>query len=278
VAGGLVRAAENGRAIGAEAIQIFTRNQRQWAARAVAPQEALAFRAAMAQSGIALVVAHGSYLINLASPDAAQRSRSMDAFAAELERCQALGVERLVFHPGAHLGTGEDAALSAIAASLDDVLGRGPGAGVRPLVEVTAGQGTSVGHRFEHLAEILSRARRGDRLGVCLDTCHLFAAGYDIATPRGYEASLRSFDRIVGLSRVGAVHLNDAKRGLGSRLDRHAAVGHGCLGLAAFRRILNDPRLAGVPMLVETPGPLARWKRELALLKRLRGLRRSARG
>ena len=272
VAGGLAQGPRNGRAIGAEAIQIFTRNQVQWAARRVEPEEARDFARALAESGVRVVVAHGSYLVNLASPEGAQRERSLEAFAAELERCHALGVERLVFHPGNHLGAGEDAALTAVARGLDQVLARAPGWRVRPLLEVTAGQGTSLGHRFEHLAEILARSRQGARLGVCLDTCHLFAAGYDISTPRGYEATLERFDRIVGLDRLGAVHLNDAKRGLGSRLDRHAAVGAGCLGLPLFRRVVDDPRFAGVPLLLETPGPLDRWKRELELLKGMRRL------
>jgi deoxyribonuclease-4 len=270
VAGGLVKAAANASAIGAEAIQIFTRNQVQWAARPVAPEEARAFAGAMAGSGVALVMAHGSYLVNLASPDESLLRKSRDAFFADLQRCAKLGIPYLVFHPGAHLGAGEDAGLRAVASSLDEVLDRDRELPVMPLLEVTAGQGSSLGHRFEHLAEILSRSRHGDRLGVCLDTCHLFAAGYDIASPRGYDATLLAFDRIVGLSKVRAVHLNDAKKGLGSRLDRHAPVGEGCLGLPTFRRLVNERRFAGVPMVVETPGPLARWKRELDLLKRLR--------
>ena len=270
VAGGLVKAAANGSAIGAEAIQIFTRNQVQWGAKPVTSEEAGAFAAAMAGTGIALVLAHGSYLVNLASPDPALLRKGRDAFLAELRRCQQLGIPYLVFHPGAHLGAGVEAGLRAIAGSLDEVLDRAPGLSVTPLLEVTAGQGSSLGWCFEHLAEILSRSRHGDRLGVCLDTCHLFAAGYDIATARGYESTLAAFDRLVGLARVRAVHLNDAKKGLGSRLDRHAPLGEGCLGLPAFRRMVNDRRFAGVPMVVETPGPLARWKRELDLLKRLR--------
>jgi deoxyribonuclease-4 len=270
VAGGLVNAATNATAIGAEAIQIFTRNQVQWAVRPVATDEARAFSEAMAGTGVALVLAHGSYLVNLASPDPALREKSLEAFWAELQRCQALGIPYLVFHPGAHLGSGDEAGLGAVARSLDDALDRDRRLPVRPLLEVTAGQGSSLGHRFEHLAEILSRSRHGDRLGVCLDTCHLFAAGYDIATSRGYERTLGAFDRIVGLSRVRAFHLNDARKGLGSRLDRHAPVGEGCLGLSTFRRLLNDPRFDGIPMVLETPGPLLRWKRELELLKQLR--------
>lgn len=270
VAGGLVKAAANGAAVGAEAIQIFTRNQVQWAVRPVAPDEARGFSEAMKDTGIGRVMAHGSYLVNLASPDHALREKSLEAFWAELQRCRALAIPYLIFHPGAHIGSGEEAGLAAVARSLDDALDRDRRLPVTPLLEVTAGQGSSLGHRFEHLAEVLSRSRHGDRLGVCLDTCHLFAAGYDIATPRGYEKTLADFDRLVGLSKVRAFHLNDARKGLGSRLDRHAPVGEGCLGLPVFRRLLNDPRFDGIPMVVETPGPLLRWKTELDLLKRLR--------
>jgi deoxyribonuclease-4 len=270
VAGGLDKAAANAMAIGAEAIQIFTRNQVQWATRSIAPDEARGFREAMSGTLVSLVVAHGSYLVNLASPDPVLLEKSRQAFRHELDRCAALGIPYLVFHPGAHMGAGEAAGIRAIIRSLDAVLDGDRGGPVVPLLEVTAGQGSSLGHRFEHLAEILSGSRHPDRLGVCLDTCHLFAAGYDIKTPRGYQATLADFERIVGLPKLRAIHLNDAKKGLGSRLDRHARAGEGCLGLATFRRLVNEPRFENLPMLLETPGPLERWKQELELLKRLR--------
>jgi deoxyribonuclease IV len=270
VAGGLHKAPANGRAIGAEAIQIFTRNQVQWKSRPVAADEAATFRDAVAASGVRHVVTHGSYLINLAARDPALLTKSRDAFVADMERCHALGVPHLVFHPGAHLGVGEEAGVLAIAASLDDILVRTAGLSVVPLLEVTAGQGSCLGHRFEHLAEILRLVRTPERLGLCLDTCHLFAAGYDIATPEGYEQTVADLDRLVGLHKVKAFHLNDAKKGLGSKLDRHAPIGKGTLGIEPFRRIVNDPRFAGLPMVVETPGPLAVWKEEVALLRSLR--------
>jgi deoxyribonuclease-4 len=272
-AGGLSNAAEEGRAIGADVIQIFTRNQVQWRARPVASDEAQAFRAALATSGVRLVVTHGSYLVNLASPSRPILKRSRDAFLAEMQRCAALGIPYLIFHPGAHMGAGEDAGLSAVAASLDFVLERAEGLHVTPLLEVTAGQGSYVGHRFEHLAAIFDRTRRADHLGVCLDTCHLLAAGYDIATEDGYARTMDDLVRLVGLPRLKALHLNDAKKGLGSRLDRHEAIGEGFLGLETFRRIVNDPRLDGLPMILETPGGADAWKREIALL---RGLRRAS--
>lgn len=270
IAGGLHKAPENGRAIGAEAIQIFTRNQVQWNAKPVSTEEAAAFRTALRASDVRVVLTHGSYLINLAALDPALLAKSRDAFVADMERCHVLGVPSLVFHPGAHMGAGEPAGLAAIAQSLDDILARTRGLAVTPLIEVTAGQGSSLGHRFEHLADLFARVQTPERLGVCLDTCHLFAAGYDIATPRGYDETIASLDRVVGLGRVKAFHLNDAKKPLGSRADRHASIGQGTMGIETFRRIVNDPRFAGLPMVVETPGPVAVWKEEVALLRRLR--------
>jgi deoxyribonuclease-4 len=267
--GGLALAPARAAAIHAEAIQIFTRSQLQWRARPIEPEEAAAFRAATAAHGLRAVVAHGSYLVNLASPEPGALARARDAFVADMERCHALGIRSLIFHPGAHLGAGEAAGLAAVAASLDHVLERTPGLDVRPALEITAGQGSSLGHSFEQLAAILEGARHAERVDVCLDTCHLLAAGYDIVTASGYEATLRSFDRIVGLRRLAAVHLNDARRERGSHADRHAPIGEGHLGLAFFRRIVRDPRLRGLPLILETPGGLPKWKRELALLRRL---------
>jgi len=273
-AGGLARAPENGRAIGARAIQIFTRNQLQWAGRPLGKKEAAEFRAAVAASGVRVVLSHGSYLVNLASPHGPSLRRSRAAFRNEMRRCHLLGIPYLVFHPGAHLGAGEAVGLANVARSLDQVLER-PAYDVMPLVEVTAGQGSCIGHRFAHLAEILDRVKSPERVGFCLDTCHLYAAGYDITTPRGYEQAFAELEKRVGLGRVRAFHLNDAKQGLGSRLDRHQSIGKGHLGLATFRRLLRDPRFRGVPMVLETPGPLARWKAELRLLRSLRGRARS---
>ena len=270
-AGGLHNAPERGREIAAEAIQVFTRNQVQWAARPVSRREAAAFRAAVERNRIRVVLSHGSYLVNLATPDRVAYQRSRAAFLAEMRRCHALGIPYLVFHPGAHMGAGEEAGLRRVAESLNHALDRGRDLAVMPLLEVTAGQGSSVGHSFEHLARILAQLETPLRVGVCLDTCHLLAAGYDIATSRGYARTMEDLERTVGLSRVKAFHLNDAKKGLGSRLDRHESIGRGFLGAATFRRLLRDRRFRGVPMVLETPGGLPRWKKELALLRRLRG-------
>ncbi|HET9315711.1 MAG TPA: deoxyribonuclease IV [Vicinamibacteria bacterium] len=269
-AGGLHNAPAHGHDIGATAIQVFTRSQRQWAARPLEHEEAASFRAALAASGVRSVMSHASYLINLASPDPALSERGREAFRVEMTRCHALGIPLLVFHPGAHLGAGEDEGVRAVARSLDVVLTACRGARVTPAIELTAGQGSCVGHRFEHLAEMLARVKSPDRVAVCLDTCHLYAAGYDIATPRGYEKTLAEFDRVVGLDKLRAIHLNDSRKPLGSRVDRHAPIGEGFLGLRTFRRLLADPRLRDVPKVLETPGGLEAWRRELALLRGLR--------
>jgi deoxyribonuclease-4 len=266
-AGGLHKAPGHGEDIGATAIQVFTRNQRQWAAKPLSAEETAAFRTALSATGVRAVMAHASYLINLASPDPTVLGRGRDALREEIARCHALGIPYAIFHPGAHLGCGEDAGVRGVAASLDDVLSASRGSEVMALVEITAGQGSCVGHRFEHLAEVLARVRSPERVGVCLDTCHLYAAGYDLATPRGYERTLGEFDRVVGLGTLRAMHLNDSRRELGSRVDRHAPIGEGHLGLATFRRIVADERLAAVPKVLETPGGLEGWRREIALLR-----------
>jgi deoxyribonuclease-4 len=267
--GGVPNAPANGRAIGATAIQIFTRNQRQWACKPMGAGEAAAFRSALKGSGVRAVLSHASYLINLASvvPDFLEKSRH--ALAEEIRRCHLLGIPHAVVHPGAHMGAGEKAGLDAVARSLDHVLRRTRGRAATPLLEVTAGQGTCLGHTFEQLASILDRVKEPERVGICLDTCHLNAGGYDIVSAEGWERTMESFSRTIGLHKLKAVHLNDARSARGSRLDRHERAGRGQLGLETFRRILNDPRLRGIPMVVETPGPLEEWKSEIA---RLRGL------
>jgi deoxyribonuclease IV len=267
--GGLFRAPGNGQAIGATAIQVFTRNKMQWQVAPLGPEEAASFRRELARTGVRAVLSHASYLINLASPNPEFLGKSRDAMVAELARCHALGIPHAVVHPGAHMGEGERAGLCAVAASLDEILERTAGLEAGLLLEVTAGQGSCLGHRFEHLAEILGFVRKPERLGICLDTCHLYAADYDLASPRGYEATLRAYEDVLGLHRLKAIHLNDSKTPRGSRVDRHARAGEGTLGLATFRRVLLDPRLAGVPKVVETPGPLDKWKAELALLRGL---------
>ncbi len=271
IAGGMHRAFERGRSAGCRALQVFLKNSTQWRDRELLPEDLLRFRAAQEQSGIRHVVAHNSYLINLASPNPELRARSIDAFADEMERARLLGIPFVVLHPGSHLGAGERAGIRRVAAALDRALDRvGPPVGV--LIENTAGQGSCLGHRLEQLAEILERVRADRRVGFCIDTCHLFAAGYDIRTAEGYEETVARIDRLLGLERVRAVHVNDSVKDLGSRVDRHMHIGRGRLGLEPFRLLINDRRFARVPKILETPKgeDLAEDRVNLATLRSLK--------
>lgn len=253
VAGGLVEGLRRGAELGCDTLQIFVKSPSQWQSKPLLPEDAEAFRVAHAASAIGPVVAHAAYLINLAAPDPQILSRSRAALADELRRCAALGVAALVVHPGAHMGAGEEAGLAAIARSLDAVdaeLGECP---TRVLLEITAGQGTVLGSRLQHLAAIRAQAGSRDRLGVCLDTCHAFAAGYALDSAAGWGDFLAEVDSEIGFDLVGCVHLNDSVGALGSRKDRHANIGEGCLGVEPFRRLLTEPRLSGVPKILETP-------------------------
>jgi deoxyribonuclease-4 len=268
--GGVDKAPVNGQGLGCEAIQVFTRNQMQWRARPLSNLETAGFRDGIKECGIQATVSHDSYLINLGSHDPLTLQKSLDAFADEIERCEQLGIPVLVFHPGSHVGAGEAAGLQRIVDSLNAVLGQKPKYRTRVLLENTAGQGSNLGYRFEQLAEILAKTENPKRLGVCLDTCHLFASGYDLRTRSTYEATFREFDAIVGLSRVKVFHLNDSKKSLGSRVDRHENIGKGELGLEPFRFLLNDPRFAGLPMLLETPGGDESYRIDLTTLRSLK--------
>ena len=256
IAGGLHRALERGRELGCETVAIFSRNQRQWRVPPLAPEAVAAWREALERLGYdaAAVLCHDSYLINLGHPEREPWERSRAAFLAEVDRCDALGIRHLVFHPGAHLGgLSERGCCERVAEALRWTLDARPDSQVVLCVENTAGQGTTIGHRVEHLARILERTDAPGRVGVCFDTCHAFAAGYDLRLEPDYEATLRSWDDAVGLDRIRGVHLNDAQRPLGSRVDRHANIGFGELGEAVFRRLVNDPRFAHCPACVETP-------------------------
>jgi len=253
IAGGLPRAVDRAEASGCAALQIFTKSAGQWRARELPPEEIALFRRRVRQTRIRPVVAHNSYLINLAAADPALRTRSIESLCDELDRAEALGLDGLVMHPGSFTSGTESGGLRLIAEGLARIFDARPDARTRVLLEHTAGQGTNLGHRFEHLAEIIERLNGSRRVGVCLDTCHLIASGYDIRSERGYEDTFRQFGRIVGFSRLKVFHVNDSKKPCGSRVDRHEHIGKGCLGLAPFRRILNDPRFAKLPMLLETP-------------------------
>ncbi len=252
IAGGIYRAFGLGKAAGCRTIQIFLKNSNQWKAKPLSETDRLLYRQARAESGISPVVAHNSYLINLASPDPALRRRSLDAFVVELERANFLGVACVILHPGAHMGAGEEAGASRVAAALNCALEEVEPP-VRILLENTAGQGTCLGHRFEHLAAILERLHDRSRTGVCLDTCHAFAAGYDIRSRAAYRKTMREFDRLIGIRNIGVVHVNDSLKDLGSRVDRHTHIGQGRIGLEGFRCLIRDRRLAAIPKILETP-------------------------
>ncbi|NOY12785.1 MAG: deoxyribonuclease IV [Deltaproteobacteria bacterium] len=269
IAGGIEKAIARGEEIGATAIQVFTRNASRWQARPLSTDAVAAFRAARKDSKIAYVAAHDSYLINLASPDPELRDKSIAAFADELERCALLGITDLVMHPGAHMGQGTAAGLSTLVESFQRIFSAAP-AEVRVLVENTAGQGTSLGARFEELASILERLPQGN-LAICLDTCHAFAAGYDLSSVEGYAAMMAEFERLIGVEQLALFHLNDSKKPLGSRVDRHEHVGRGLIGPAGFAALMQDERFAGVAKIIETPSGDAHCDdlANLALLRQL---------
>jgi deoxyribonuclease-4 len=253
IAGGVDKAPLRGREVGCDAIQIFTKSNRQWRARPLDDDEVQAFRGNLAAAGIGPVVAHDCYLLNLAAPNAAIWRRSVLAFREELERAERLGIPSLVTHPGSGLGASEADSIARVAEALNRLHADLPHHRVRILLETTAGQGTSLGHRFEQLAAILDKVDAPHRVGICLDSCHLFAAGYDLRTAEGYRDTMRALGTCLGVSRVKCIHLNDSQKGLGSRVDRHAHIGEGQLGLAPFASFLKDPRFRRVPMILETP-------------------------
>ncbi len=272
IAGGLHRALERGRQIGCGAVQIFLKNQRQWAAKPLSPEAVSAFELARTLTGIRHVFAHSSYLINLAAPADAAWAQAVDAFTDEIARAEALGLACVVIHPGSHLGAGVEAGLARVTAALDEVTRRTPGYRVKIALENTAGAGNAIGRTFAELGTLISRAARPERLGVCVDTCHLFAAGYDIRDQAGYRGTMRECREAVGFGRVLAFHLNDAKAPLASGLDRHENIGKGRLGLTPFRLLLRDRRLARIPKVIETPKEPepAADVRNLAVLRALR--------
>jgi deoxyribonuclease-4 len=270
VKGGLHLALERARLDGCRALQIFTKNSNMWKEPALAKEQVELFRTARAAFSGA-VMAHTSYLINLAASDPQILAKSVDALEAEVLRSSALGVDFVVLHPGAHLGLGEDEAILRVCEALDIVHARTEGASARILLENTAGQGTCIGHRFEHLGAILRGTRRHDRMGVCFDTQHAYAAGYDATSADGYAKVWADLDAKVGLSHLRAFHLNDSMKPLGARVDRHEHVGEGQLGLWFFWRVLTDPRFADLPGVLETepdPGERAHAK-EIALLAKI---------
>jgi deoxyribonuclease IV len=271
IAGGVGNAFLEGKKVDCDAIQIFTKSSRQWAAKPLAKEEITQFHANRKETGIAAVVAHDSYLLNLGSPDAGLRKRSVAAFIDEMERCEALGVTHLIAHPGAHVGAGEAEGIKTIAKSLDAVHKACPKFTVKVTLEITAGQGSNLGYRFEQIGAMIDATNECDRLRVCFDTEHAFAAGYDLRTKEGYERTFGEFDEAIGIKLLAAFHLNDSKKEFHSRVDRHEHIGQGFIGVEAFRRLMNDKRFWGLPMCLETPkGPDLKEDREnLTLLRSL---------
>jgi len=251
-AGGPYKAFERGERIGCTTVQIFVKSPNQWQAKPLDAADVTKFHEAHAEHDWP-VVAHAAYLINLASPDPETAEKSRNGLIDELSRCDRLGVLGLVFHPGAHVGAGVDAGLEQIARNIDELLAAAPAVNTKLLLENTAGQGTTLGARFEELKRVIELLDQPGRVGVCLDTCHAFAAGYDVSSADGYEATIAELDRLVGLDRLACLHLNDSKHPLGSRKDRHENLGEGEIGSGCFERIVNDPRLVNVPKVLETP-------------------------
>lgn len=252
IAGGVSKAPERGAAFGCTALQVFTKSPNQWQSKPLDDAECDAFKENMRKFRIRTVAAHDAYLINLASPDKAVWKRSLDAFIDEMKRCEQLGIRDLVMHPGSHLGSGEKKGIAKVAKALKETLAATSEA--RVLLETTAGQGNCLGGRFSHLAEIISLLDGSGRLGVCLDTCHIFVAGYDIRTPADFEKTMKEFDQEIGFDRLELFHLNDTKGKLGSRLDRHEHIGEGHIGPGLFHRLVRARRFKHIPKVIETPG------------------------
>ncbi len=253
IAGGHHKAVEKARHCGCDCVQLFTRNNTQWRAKSITAQQARRFRAALVEFGITHPIAHDSYLINLASPDRRLWRKSLYALVDELRRADKLGIPFVVAHPGAYTSGDEPGGLRRIVEALDEIHARTEDLDAECLLETTAGQGTSLGWRFEHLGAIFEAVAMPERLGVCFDTCHVFAAGYPLGTKKEYNGTMRAFDRLISLKRIKAFHLNDSRRELGSRVDRHARIGGGEMGLEPFRNLLRDRRFLKIPMVLETP-------------------------
>ncbi len=276
IAGGVDRGVARAVAVGCEALQVFTKSSNQWRARPLRDDEVAAFREGVRREQLAPVIAHDSYLINVGSPKPELWKKSLEALVEEYARCETLGIAYLVMHPGSHVGSGEEASIERIATALDDLLARFPRAKTTILLENTAGQGTNIGWRFEHLAEIRRRVRARRRIGYCIDSQHSFAAGWNLATPDGYEAWGEALERILGLERIRVLHLNDSKPECGSRVDRHEHIGRGRIGLGGFLRLVNDRRFDGMPAVIETEkgDDCAEDFENLAVLHALVGRRR----
>lgn len=253
ISGGYYRSVEIAHEHGGDCVQLFTKNNNQWKAKPITADEVARFQGKLQELKIGAPIAHNSYLINLAAPAEELWRKSIDAHRVELERAEQLGIPFVVAHPGAFTTSSEEEGLRKIIVALDEIHSATPGLKVRTLLETTAGQGSCLGHRFEHLATIIAGVQQPERLGVCVDTCHIFAGGYPLATKKDYANTMRLLADVIGIEQVRAFHLNDSMKPLGSRVDRHAHIGQGCIGLEPFRYLMNDERFTSVPMYLETP-------------------------
>jgi len=271
IAGGVEKALLAGERAQCDAIQMFTKSSRQWAAEPYSAEEIQLFHHSQKETGIVKVIAHDSYLLNLGSPDEGLRKKSIRAFIDEMESCESLAIPNLIAHPGAHMGAGEKAGIKRVARSLDQIHKACPGYQVQVTLEITAGQGTTLGYRFDQIRSMMDGVKQSERLRVCFDTEHAFAAGYDIRTKEGYERTFTDFDERIGIDLLAAFHLNDSKKEFHSRVDRHEHIGKGHIGVEAFRLLMNDQRFWGLPMCLETPKglDLKEDKENLSLLRSL---------
>ncbi len=271
IAGGVQNAIYLGKEIGCDVVQIFSKNQMQWKARPLTAEDAEKFQKAIRETGVLPMTVHDAYLINLGTANPVTYRRSYQAFVEELQRCELLGVPYLVMHPGSHLGEGEEIGLQRIARSIRRAYEESGVTKTVVLLETTAGQGTNLGYRFEQLAEIMEMSGMEEKIAVCVDTCHIFAAGYDIREAESYFRTKQEFQRILGLEKLKAFHVNDSKGDLGSRLDRHARIGQGKIGSEAFRLLVNDPDFRNIPMILEIPGGNQAYAEDIRLLRGLIG-------
>ncbi len=272
IAGGLHRAIGSASALGCNVLQIFTKNASTWREKQLAENEIETFQKARKEAGISCVASHTSYLINIAGPDEKKSAMSFAALKQELIRCSQLGLDHAILHPGSHMGAGEDEGIQHAADMLNRLFEQTSGIATRLLLETTAGQGDCVGHALGQLADIVNRVADQNRVGICLDTCHIFAAGYDISTEEGYDRTMAEFERLIGFDRLFAIHVNDSKRECGSRVDRHEHIGKGRIGLPGFKLIMNDARLRPIPKILETPKREAGRDADPVNLNRLRAL------
>jgi len=269
IEGGVENAPERGRKFTCDCMQIFSKNQRQWKSKPLSIEQCDLFKENSKKFKIKETVIHDSYLINLGSPDKELLKKSREGFLEEMVRARHLGVQKLIFHPGSHSGSGEQVGLKRIAESLDWARDAFGGNEVRQVIEITAGSGSHLGGSFDQISKIIGYMKDQESVGVCIDTCHVYASGYDIKTKKGYADTIDAFDDALGLNRLEAFHLNDSKGPMGSNLDRHEQIGKGYLGLDAFRNVVNDKRLEKVPMILETPAGDKMYKKELKLLRSL---------